>query len=152
MTGGLLGAVLGLVLGASVSLALLPLFISMRFDYFNYDLIISMVMHGLIWGLLGAAAGLAFAVGLGEPSLRGRSLTAGLLGAMLGAIAFDLVGAVLLPMAETDQPISESWPTRLMARLLVTVGTAVVVVLILPESRDDAVAHRAKAATPSAQT
>ena len=90
-------------------------------------------MHGLIWGLLGASAGLAFAVGLGEPRLCGKVLTAGFVGAVLGTVAFELIGGVAFPMAETGEPISETWATRLMARLLVTVGTALIVILLLPD-------------------
>jgi hypothetical protein len=133
LNGGLVGSVLGIALGGGVSLALLARFISMRLDYFEYDLLISLVMHGLIWGLLGAAAGLAYAVGLGELRLSGRAVTAGLVGAVLGAVAFELIGAVFFDAAETDQPISETWPTRLLARLLVTVGTAVAIALLLPD-------------------
>jgi hypothetical protein len=133
VAGALLGALLGLALGAGVSWAALPWFMMIRLDYMDYDLMISLCMHGLIWGLLGASAGLAFAVGLGEPRLCGKVLAAGFVGAVLGTVAFEVVGAVVFPMAETDEPISETWATRLMARLLVTVGTALVVMLILPE-------------------
>ena len=132
VTGGLFGVFLGLALGAGLSLALLPWFIKARYDYFEYDLIISMVMHVVIWGLLGAAAGLAFAIGLGESRAGGRSLVAGLVGAVLGAMAFELIGAVVFPTANTNYPISETWPTRLMARLLVSVGAALTVALLLP--------------------
>ncbi len=132
VTGGLIGSLLGLALGAGISLAVLPKFISMRYDYFEYDLIIAMVMHSLIWGLLGAAAGLAFAVGLGESRSAGRSLVAGWVGAVLGALAFELIGAMVFPSANTNYPISETWPTRLMARLLVSVGAALTVALLVP--------------------
>ena len=79
--GGVLGAVLCMTLGACVSWVALPRFIAARQDYIEYDLIISLAMHLSICGLIGAAAGLAFAVGLGEPRLCGRILAAGLLGA-----------------------------------------------------------------------
>ena len=142
VTGALLGAVLGLALGAGVSWASISWFIMTRMDHIDYDLIISLMMHGLIWSLLGASAGLAFAVGLGEPWLCGRCLTAGFAGAVLGTVAFELIGAVAFPMAETDEPISETWATRLMARLLVTVGTALIVILLLPEPKPLADAHQ----------
>jgi hypothetical protein len=147
-TGGLLGAILGLALGAGLSLSLLPWFLKARYSYFEYDLMISLAMHGLIWGVLGAVAGLAFAIGLGDRRLPGRALTAGLVGAVLGTVAFELIGATLFTMARTGEAISETWPTRLMARLLVTLGTAVVVVLLLPEPREDRYAHLGKAAMP----
>jgi hypothetical protein len=129
---GGVGSVLGFAAGAGASLALLPFCISSRFRYPDNDLVISFLMHGAIWGLVGALAGLAFAVGLGDRSLWVRALTAGFAGALLGAIAFDLIGVVAFPGARTDDPISRTWVTRLMARLLVTVATAAAVSLVLP--------------------
>ena len=129
---GLLGAVLALILAVATSPPLLPFFLKAIPDQPDYDLIFSMVMHGTIWGLIGAAAGLAFAVGLGERRLIGPALLAGLAGAVLGAIAFDLIGGALFPLADTGMPISRTLPTRLLARLLVTVGTATAVILVLP--------------------
>jgi hypothetical protein len=132
---GGLGSVLGLATGVCAALALLPFFINSRIRYPDYELALSLVMHGLIWGLLGAQAGLAFAVGLGERRLWGRALTAGFAGALLGAVAFDLIGALAFPWAKTDEAISQTWVTRLIARLMVTVGTAGVVILVLPDPR-----------------
>jgi hypothetical protein len=129
---GGLGSVLGFAAGAGASLALLPFCIASRFRYPDNDLAISFLMHGTIWGLLGAVAGLAFAVGLGERNLWVRALTAGFAGALIGAVAFDLIGVVAFPGARTDDPISQTWVTRLMARLLVTVATAAAVSLVLP--------------------
>ena len=63
---GAVGAVLGSAAGAGLTLALMPAFLVAQIDYFEYDLIIAMAMHALIWGVLGAAAGLAFAVGEGD--------------------------------------------------------------------------------------
>ena len=76
-TAGLLGTILGLACGAALSFAVLPLFFRTAPIYPDYDLIFSMLMHGSIWGAAGAAAGLAFAVGLREWRLVGRSLLAG---------------------------------------------------------------------------
>jgi hypothetical protein len=129
---GGLGSILGFAAGASASLALLPFCISFRFRYPDNDLAISFLMHGAIWGLLGALAGLAFAVGFGERPLWVRALTAGFAGALVGSIAFDIIGVVAFPGANTDDPISRTWLTRLMARLLVTAATAAAVSLVLP--------------------
>jgi uncharacterized membrane protein len=134
---GLLGSILGLALAAGACFALLPFFLKTLPNHPDYDLLLSMIMHGSIWGLTGAAAGLAFAVGLGGRRLLGRALAAGFAGAVLGAIAFDLIGGLLFSLANTGQPISTTWPTRLMARLMVTVTTATVVILLLPGSRPD---------------
>ncbi|HKI21286.1 MAG TPA: hypothetical protein VKA15_25555, partial [Isosphaeraceae bacterium] len=130
--GGLAGAVLGLALGAGAPLGLLPLFIRAQEDHPEHDLILSLLAHALIWGLLGASAGLAFAVGLGDRRQIGRVAVAGLAGAVLGAIVFELIGGTFFGLAETAKPISATWPTRLMARLLVTVGTAITMAVIVP--------------------
>jgi hypothetical protein len=129
---GGLGSVLGFAAGVGASLALLPFCMASRIRYPDNELVISFLMHGAIWGLLGALAGLAFAVGLGERPLWVRALIVGFAGALVGAIAFDLIGAVAFPGAKTDDPISRTWVTRLMARLLVTVTTAAAVSLVLP--------------------
>jgi hypothetical protein len=129
---GLVGSIVGLATGACICFAVLPFFFDKQAFYPEYDLILSMIMHGSIWGLTAAAAGLAFGVGQGEPRLLGRALAASFIGAALGAVVFDLIGAAVFPMALTGQPISTTWPTRLMARLLVTVAAAAGVMLVMP--------------------
>ena len=49
----------------------------------------------------------------------------------MGAIVFELVGGAIFPLASTDQPVSTTWPSRLFARLLVTVTTVAVVMLVM---------------------
>jgi hypothetical protein len=132
VTAGGVGSVLGFAVGAGASLALLPLCISSKIRYPDSDLVITFLMHGAIWGLLGAVAGLAFAVGLGERNFWVRALVAGFAGALIGAVAFDLMGVFAFPVAKTDDPISRTWVTRLLARLLVTFATAAAVSLVLP--------------------
>ncbi len=141
ITGGLLGVLLGAALGAGVSRAVLPAFLKVLDDYQVNDLLIPVLTHALIWGLVGASAGLAFAVGLGERRLVGQAVFAGVAGAVLGSIAFDMIGATFFTSAWTAQPISHTWPTRLMARLLVTIGTAVALALLIP-TRDNVAKHQ----------
>jgi hypothetical protein len=131
VSAGLLGSILGLALGASVSLAILPFFLDALPAHTEYDLILSLIMHASIWGLSGAVAGLAFAVGLGEFRLIGRSASAGFIGAVLGTLVFELVGAAAFPMDGTGRPISTSWPSRLLARLMVPLATAAFLTLSL---------------------
>jgi hypothetical protein len=121
-----------MILAVATSLPLLPYFLKAIPDQPDYELILSMVMHGTIWGLIGASAGLAFAVGLGERGLIGPALLAGLAGAVIGAIVFDMTGGALFPLADTGQPISTTLPTRFLARLLVTIGTGAAIILVLP--------------------
>jgi len=131
---GLVGALLGMALAAGASLALIPVFLRTWTDNPKYELVLPMIMHAPIWGLTGAAAGMAFAVGWGDRRLIGRALAAGFVGAALGAIAFELIGAGLFPLSNTGMPISTTWPSRLLARLLVTLATAAFVSLSLPSS------------------
>ncbi len=153
--GGLLGAVLGLALGVGLSLGLLPLFLSQQDRYSDDDLIVlivSLVMHALIWGLLGACAGLAFAVGSEKPRLWHRAAIAGFFGAVVGTVVFELAGGLFFPLAATHQPISETWPTRLMARLLVALGTAGVVISVLVKPEHKAAAYQTNPTIPASQS
>jgi hypothetical protein len=134
--GGLVGAVLGLALGAGASVGLIPLAMEAQLDYPDYDLILSLATHAAIWGLTGASAGVAFAIGLGERRLIGGALMAGLVGAVVGAVVFELIGGAFFGLAETGKPISATWPTRFLARLLVTLGTAGAVAAILPKKTE----------------
>jgi len=150
--GGLLGAVLGLALGVGLSLGLLPLCLRQQNRYSDDDLIVlivSLVMHALIWGLLGASAGLAFAVGLEKPRLWHRALIAGFFGAVVGTVAFELAGGLFFPLAATHQPISETWPTRLMACLLVTLATAGSLTLVLFKPGRKTAAYQTNPLTPA---
>jgi hypothetical protein len=138
MKGGLLGAILSAVLGAGLSLGLLPVFLAQQNRYADDELtvlLISLVMHALLWGLLGASAGLAFAVGFEEPSLLRRAPFAGFIGAIVGSVAFDVAGGLFFPLAATHQPISETWPTRLLARLLVALAIGGALTLVLSGPR-----------------
>ena len=118
--------------GAILSLALLPFFLKVQPAYVEYELVVSALMHGSIWGLIGAAGALAFAAGLGDRKIYAAAALAGFLGALLGGLVFDVAGAALFPFAGTSQPVSLTWSSRLLARLLVTTGVAILVSLSLP--------------------
>ena len=131
VTAALFGAISSSTLAACLCLAILPRSLRWQYDYSEHDLLIALLSHGLIWGLLGALAGAAFAIGLGgDRRLLGRAVTAGFLGAVLGTIVIELFGAAFFADAATVKPISETWPTRLLARLLVTIGTATGLILL----------------------
>ena len=88
----------------------------------------------LIWFLLGAAAGLAFGVGLGTGH-RLRSLFYGLVGAVAGAALYEVLGAAIDPMALTSAPISKTWTSRLLARLLVAACVGLMLALSIAPPR-----------------
>jgi hypothetical protein len=133
LRGGLVGVVLGLAVGAGASLGLIPLSLEAQLDYPELDLILSLTTHAAIWGLLGASAGLALATGFGEKRLIVPAFMAGLAGGILGAVVFELIGGTFFGLAETGKPISATWLTRVLARLLVSLGTAIGVVTVLPK-------------------
>jgi hypothetical protein len=145
---GFLGSLLGAALAAGVSFPLLPRLMDARIYHPEYEMISTVLMHGLPWGLAGAAGGLAFAVGLGEWRLIAPAVMAGCTGAVLGALAFDLIGAGLFPFADTGEPIATSWPARLLARLLVPMAAAALVILILPGPAAARAARRPESAAP----
>ncbi len=120
-----------MALGVLVSFGLIPFFLDVQPYHPEYDLILGVFMHAAVWGLTAAAAGLAFAVGLGERRLIPRAVAASFVGAVLGAIVFEVVGAAIFPLAGTGQPVSTNWPSRLLARLLVTVVSAAFLILSL---------------------
>ncbi len=125
---GLPGALLGAGLAGAVSLLSLRAFNRARVDHSDYDMAISILMHGTIWGLTGAAAGLALAIGLGGDRRRlAAGFLLGFVGAAIGALAFDILGAGLFPLAETGDAVSRTWDSRLTARLLVAIATSALV-------------------------
>ena len=152
VTAGFLGAVLASAWGVGVSLAFLPYGLQAQLDHSGNDLAIALAMHGLSWGALGAVAGLAFAVGLGQKEIAVQALTAGLTGALAATVCFELIGAVFFSRAGTINPIAITWPARLMARLLVTMGTAVTLVLILATPRHVVASAQTDTVTPSLST
>jgi hypothetical protein len=118
-TAALLGAGLGGVAGFGASYGLVPLFFRYR-DAFATDLITSMLLHGAVWAAVGSSAALALGVGLGAgPSRLVRCVIGGALGALIGAAAFEVLGAVFFANDDTGEPVSTSAGSRLLARLLV---------------------------------
>ena len=93
---GLLGAILAMLAGACISLAVLPPLLKVRIYHEDYASLISLVRHGLLWGMMGSAAGLAFAYGLGER--RFLVCRCGMLPRWnRGRILFDLTSVIFNP-------------------------------------------------------
>ncbi len=133
--GGVLGAFLGAGLGGALAWWTLPWFLEAQLDYTDRELLVSLGMHALHWGILGAIAGLAFVIALGHYRLSLGAMISGLMGAVLGTLVYDLIGAGILPMAGTDHPIAETWTARLLASILVSLGAALAVATVgLPDS------------------
>jgi len=131
--GGASGAWAGLLLGgmggALVSYGLAPIFARFYSDETG-SLVLSLLVRGGIWAVVGMAAGLALGWGwrgaLGIPG----ALFGGLAGGICGTIAFEVVNAMLFPADRNDAVIPSSMQTRLLAYLFVSVGVAMGAVLL----------------------
>lgn len=120
----------GLLVGAGVGVALTQCILPIYYEHATAgDITYSLLVHAGIWTSVAAAAGLAFAVGQGA----WRGVTRAILGSaaagLLAAVIYEFAGGIMVPTALTDRPISQTWETRLMARLLVTLLVAAGVVL-----------------------
>jgi hypothetical protein len=126
---GVTGLTLGALAEAAATLVAVPPYYRAKdLDRSQDDLPLALRTHAGIWSLAGAAGGLAFGLGLGRGGVR-RTATAvvgGMMGAGLGAVVFELLGALAFPIeAYTAEPISNTPGSRLLARLLVAVGAAI---------------------------
>jgi hypothetical protein len=124
-TAAVVGLMLGVLAGAGTAAVVLPPALRSR-SFREDDLLRPFLVHAALWTPIGAAGGTAFALGAGR---RGSALAAaalgGALGTLFGTAAYELIGGLAFPMARTDGVISLTWPTRLIARLSVTLGAAV---------------------------
>jgi hypothetical protein len=114
-------AVVGLIAGG-VTGAAVPFFVVRAFHHWQREgadeLIYSMVMHSGLLTLPGAVAGLALAIGLGNKRRLVHAALGGASGAIVGAIAYDLIGAFAFPFASTGDPIAATAAAR-FAQLIV---------------------------------
>ncbi len=122
----LAGAAAGLTLGAAAGA--LPSFMLMPWQWAHRNddpssifLLVPMLIHLGLWSGAGLASGLAFGIGTSglKPARLFEATLAGLAGAMLGTLAYEMVGASLFPLAHTALPFSETAGTRLLARICV---------------------------------
>jgi hypothetical protein len=127
LKGAFLGLVLGIIVGVGSSRLVLPIYnrvVERYEDKVSLNMAVPLLMHGVIWGSIGAVGGLAFGTGAGGRSRMFRGLVGGVVGAGLGAVIYEIGGGFLFPLAETVQPLSLTWDSRLLARSLVCVLAA----------------------------
>jgi hypothetical protein len=139
LTGGLirrsfrracLAGLSGMCLGGSVGVLICWLIIPLFYKHVTDDnLIYSLITHAAIWALVGGAAGLAFAIGLGGSGRIRRATAGGICAALLATIIYEIAGGIFSPFAMTNLPVSITWQSRLAARLLVAVLVVVGVVM-----------------------
>ncbi len=127
--------VVGGLAGAVLTWATMPLFEEWRAPD-TAAVLPSLVMHGLFWMPAGVAGGLA--LGLGLRDRIGLAVAGGVMGALLATLLYEVVGALVFPLASTGEPVSTTWLTRLLARLLLATFTAVAAALALAPRRPKA--------------
>jgi hypothetical protein len=127
--GALVGLALGAALGTVASLAFIPLYFVVKrlAATAEPDLSVAMLLHAGVWMSIGAAAGMAFALGRGEPRSTGRAVFGGLLGAFVGTLLYDVIGAAFFPLDGTADPIAQTWYSRSLARVLVPLLSALAI-------------------------
>jgi hypothetical protein len=123
---GLVGLVLGSALVPAVTLAALPRYYSAKdLDRSQDDLVLALGTHIGLWSMIGISGGMAFGFGLGGRRHIVSALAGGLVGAVLGTVVFEFLGAMAFPIdAYAAEPISNTPGSRLLARLLVAIGTS----------------------------
>jgi MFS family permease len=119
----MIGAGLGALAAAAAAFSLLPIYFR-NVGPQGESLALPILTHGGIWGAVGAAAGLALAIGLGERARWAKAALGGLLGGIVAALVYDLVGAVAFPLDKTSQPVSATVATRLLAQTTAAVIVA----------------------------
>jgi hypothetical protein len=134
------GVVLGSLMGAGASLGLLPVYfraLDVAQEELSHDLVLPLVIHGGIWAACGLAGGVAFGLGLRTGVVQiAMTGIGGLIGAALGAGIYELIGAMVFADDMTTRPLSLSWSTRLLARLLVaTLAAVTAAAFVSPASR-----------------
>jgi hypothetical protein len=125
----LAGLLLGGIGGTLVGYELAPIFARFYSDE-DPSLLLSFLVRGAIWAVIGMSAGLA--LGGGWHSFAGirRTLLGGLAGSVIGTMAFETVNAIVFPSDRNDAVIPTAMWARLLAYLLVSAGVAVGAVLL----------------------
>ena len=99
--GALGGGLAGAVAGAGLSWVVVPIFF--RFQTPASGLLVLFLTHAAIFTGIGAMAGLALGLGLGDRSAMGRALFGGMLGGFLGTIALEIVNSLAFPLMRTSR-------------------------------------------------
>jgi hypothetical protein len=131
-----LASATGLIIGGGAGAGIAKLLAPIYYEHSREnDLIHPLIVHGGTWAGVGAVAGLALALGLGGGWRRALRLVAGCAAAaLLATFIYDFIGVTVFPLAMTDRPVSKTWETRLLARLIVAVLVAAGAVLAIDTS------------------
>lgn len=112
-----LGATLGMASGGLSAVAVLPVYFQRQADAqeeLSRELMTPLIVHAGFGLAVGAAAGAALAIGLGESRKIAPAAVGGLMGGALGAFLYEVLAASLFPDGRTTQPLAEFWGARLV--------------------------------------
>jgi hypothetical protein len=133
---GVFGLLLGAAGGAGAAFASVPL-ASQVHDRdpgnMSLEMASSLCARGIPWAAIGALGGLAFGIGLGGRARAGRGLLGGLLGAVAGALLYEVIGALALPDTKIIEPIAASWGMRVLAQMLAVIAAAIGIAALVPD-------------------
>lgn len=127
-----IGLVLGIWAGAAAALAFLPIYYHQMIEAqeeLSHDLVMPLLVHAGVWAPCGLVAGFALAIGLRSRRMIAPAMVAGLLGGLMGAFAYEVLGATIFPDGKTSQPLAVAWGARLLANLAVASLVALVATL-----------------------
>lgn len=128
---GLTDFLLGAAAGTGVPLQLVPLFYRSVGRPPNPAL--PLLIHTAMYAFIGGVGGLAFGLGLCEPGGAAKGLLGGAMGAILGAIIYNIVHAIMFPLEWDLSPMPGKGVSRLLAQLCVSLTSIACVVLATDE-------------------
>lgn len=123
------GVLLGGAVCAGASLGLIPIYLRVFQASQNNladDLLFPLMIHAGMWAGAGVAGGLAFGLGSAGGPRAALACVGGALGAVIGTVLFEALGAVFFPLALTTSPISTSPGARLLAASCVALSSSLV--------------------------
>jgi hypothetical protein len=133
-------AAAGLIVGACAALAasfcIMPYYISNR-NFFGESFLAPLLLHAALWMPIGATGGLALGFSLGGCGRTAHAVVGGLAGAALGTLLNEFTRVALFPLSNASQPFSETGTSRMTARLLVTLFSAMFALASLPTTTSE---------------
>ena len=108
----LIGGVSGCLVGAGLSMALVPVFYDASNSQTGLPLLF--LTHLAIFAGIGAAGGLALGWSLGDRRVIVRCMIGGIVGALVGTLVFEVTNFVAFPNLRTFEPV----PVKTIPRLI----------------------------------
>jgi hypothetical protein len=144
--GGVAGLVLGGAAGALPAFAVMPWYWGHHGDDKALTPLLPLLFHAALWSALGAAAGLAYALGRDRPNpirlIEGA--LGGWIGAVSGAFVYEVLGTLLFAQDRPDETFATTAAARLAAHLCAAVFVALGAALVA-----DSPPHKPKTADSS---